>query len=296
MVIDAYPEGTREQQQARWAAPLRERPVQVTLVTAAPRTPTAGAAALIAPASQSSPALNSSHLPDLPADLCLPPDAQAPTHLAPDAIPSALADTIRWLPYVDGARWTYECTQSLNLATWERGLKRVSIQGRWRLAKDAMLVQLRVEAPAEAIELFERAEWTIVIPGGSFPVATCREGATTLQQQRAVLRALDLPLVQSVANPWESLQLAARDGMDKQGHHWSLDGVKHPLPSRWRTPAGVFQGCKTLVSELMGNGRSHLCPGVGWMGGTHFSMAGGLGLRRVEMLVDYDIPRWRVIP
>ena len=131
---------------------LRARSIRVVVATTDSKTADDAYGGTATPWPTPSPAPTSPVVPGLPARLCLPSDAE-PVLLSSMEVPALLAETTRWLPFVEGASWTYELTRSHNEAQWTRGQKRVQVEKRWRLAEDAMLVRLseaitRTEASA----------------------------------------------------------------------------------------------------------------------------------------------------
>lgn len=172
---------------ARAFAKLGEHPLRIAVVTAAPslETPLPGTASGV---TTPSPGPTSKVIPGMPGHRCLPPDA-VPKRLLPDAVPVQLLETVRWLPYIEGAWWTYETTQNMGRARWSRSNRRVAVAERWRLADDAMLVHFHPTARPSVdtgLAINEPDEWTVLLPGAAFPVDSCKAGAQTLSQQRSV--------------------------------------------------------------------------------------------------------------
>ena len=250
-------------------------------------------------------------IPGLPAYLCLPPDSE-PVRLPPDVVPAPLAETIRWLPYVQGARWTFERTYSYNDAHWTRGLRLEQVEDRWRLAQDAMLVRLRVAitetVPLDASELLEhnegklpRDDWLVLLPSASYPVEECIAGPLSLRERRERIAASTFEMEQPWRHEWEVLLEPKAIGDNSVRARWRAD-ESQTLPSTWSLPPGLNNGCRIYGLGLKATNwesKGFLCPDVGWAAEVNAACGGGgwqICTEHTDMLISYHIPRWRVIP
>jgi hypothetical protein len=76
----------------------------------------------------------------------LPSDATTLRPLAAGEVPAALADAVRAVPYVNGARWEYRFPRSFWVVgdvRWTRHVITRTIDAAWQIAPDAMLVRQR---------------------------------------------------------------------------------------------------------------------------------------------------------
>lgn len=279
-------------------ATLHERPIQVVVITAPPPTRDPDHVGdMIRPAP--SPLPTSATIPDLRGGLCLPDDAR-PTRLPPDAVPAALAETVRWLPYVEGATWTYELTRSRMEVEWLRSHRRVTVADRWRLAEDAMLVHLRAEhdrplpqGPFDDETTPHR--WIILLPGASYEVRGC--GGNLAQRRKSLATADQVPGLDWV-DAWDLLVEPRAKGSDSEVSEWRAETIQD-APAIWPSPVGPVQGCRLYglpTRDANRARRAYLCPDVGWLAIAKEGSWGSQFATESAVLVDYHIPRWRVIP
>jgi len=284
-------------------AALRERPIRVAVGSPVPMTATPTPTAWRTAAASWTPVPTSRSIPGLQGEACLPADA-TPLRLAPDAVPAPLADTVRWLPYVEGASWTYERTVGFNEAQWTRGQRQETVLDRWRLAEDAMLIRLRtamtVTPPAEVGGLGLRDEggepsdrWLVVLPGGT------HEGCSVpLQGLRDVLGGGDFIERYDRRIWWDFLLEPRALGDDWAASDWRIEAAQN-LPTAWSLPVGQFHGCRRyrLPAHDHKLARSgYLCPDLGWIATANAQYGMWFCMTDSEVLTRYHIPRWHTIP
>lgn len=250
-----------------------------------------------------SPVPTSHRIPGLPSIACLPDDAE-PIRLAPDVVPAPLAESIRWLPYVEGARWTYERTISYNEAQWTRGLKLVQIRERWRLAEDAMLVRLSdvmtTTLPPDASrwgfgnDPERQDQWLILLPGASYEIEGCGDDEPhSLSRRRQQVAAADY-----YPSKWEVLLDPAARGDYQVPARWRAD-ASQTLPSVWSLPTGLVRGCRNYglgLNPSKWEYKGYLCPDVGWVAEVESGCGSWFCRDVTDMLTSYHIPPWHIIP
>lgn len=265
--------------------------------------------------------------PGWPMGSCLPPDASPPEALLPDVVPAALADTLRWLPYVEGASWSYEWTIERSGVQWVRGNKRETVQGRWRIAPDAMLVRLAKastltlpaldeggDGPLFSPEARAGTDWVVVMPGGSFALGSCKDAAPTLTERRAFLDASGMDSRDWPGGSREHEMLLAwnlvirLEGIGGRRDLFPLavgeetglyeDG-EADSPQVWQGTRGPIEGCRAF--QTFGwriESHAVFCPEVGLIALVDQSPAsqGMFWLAGSDALVSYRFPSWHVIP
>lgn len=283
-----------------WRA-LQARSIQVTVHI--PSTSPLKSAPTATSTASASPVPTSQRIPGLPSSACLPDDAE-PIRLVPDLVPAPLAESIRWLPYVEGARWTYERTISYNEAQWTRGLKLVQVRERWRLAEDAMLVRLSdvmtTILPPDASrwgfgkDPERQDQWLILLPGASYEIEGCRDNEPhSLNRRRQQVAAADY-----YSNRWEVLLDPAARGDYQVPARWRAD-ESQTLPSVWSLSTGLVRGCRNYglgANPSKWEYKGYMCPDVGWAADVESGCGSWFCRDVTDMLVSYHIPRWRVIP
>lgn len=284
-------------------AALRDRPIRVAVVSPAPTTATSTPTDNRTQVPTATPMPTSQFIPGLWSEACLPQGAQ-PVRLPPDAVPAPLAETVRWLPYVEGATWTYERTVGFNEAQWTRGRRQDTVEDRWRLAEDAMLVHQRtamtVTKLAEVGGLTlkdedgeQRDRWLILLPGASY------EGCSVpLERLRDSLARGDFTESSDWWMWWDFLLEPRALDDDWAATDWSIEATQD-LPTAWSLLVGQFHGCRRYglpAHDYKLERKGYLCPNLGWIAQAEASCGQWFCITDAEVLTSYHIPRWHTVP
>jgi hypothetical protein len=209
--------------------------------------------------------------------------------LAAGQVPTAVVDTARELPLVEGAWWRYRSTYTYNGLFWERIERTIAVAESVLVATDTVRSTLAFDPPNGLGFLHEGTPHWYLMPGAVLGGSTA--GLDRLDALRAVPTAVALE--RRTGRPGH----APRPDM----YPFPLESGEH-LPHGWRviarhtldTPAGTFPSCALLHADLAMRVQAGiwLCPGVGFtraeipvLGSAH----GDNGLALHE-LIAYHIP------